>query len=55
MVTPLVVGIPSNRHEVKKLRRVPIMEQLWITANEIPTDEDVKDSADERHFLSEGD
>jgi hypothetical protein len=42
--TALLKGIITNRHKVKELRRVPIMEILRVPSNDISTEEYIEDT-----------
>jgi len=52
VVASLVVRVNADRHEVEQLQRVPVMEPLWMRADEIPGDEYIKHAAYERYFLA---
>ena len=55
MVSSLVVGIPSDRHEVEELSSVPVMKDFWRCTYEVPGDEDVEDASDERGLFPRSD
>lgn len=52
MVASFVVCVVSNRHEIEQLEGVPPVKELWITANQVSTDQDVENSAYEGELLS---
>ena len=45
MVSALLVGVVSNRHEVQELYGVPDVKILGISSDQVATDEDVQDTA----------
>jgi len=47
MIPSFVVGVVSDRHEIEKLGGVPVVEELRISSDEISTDEDVENTANE--------
>ena len=52
MITPFLVCIPSNGHEVKELHGVPDMEILRISSDQVSTDEHIQDSTNEGYLFS---
>lgn len=52
MIPSFVVGVVSDRHEIEKLCGVPVMEELRISSDEISTDEDVENTANECNLLA---
>lgn len=55
MVTPLVVRVPADGHEVKDLGSVPEVEEFGVAADQVAAHEDVHDAADEGDLLAQGD
>ena len=51
----LVIGYPSYRIVIRQLKRVPEMEVLRISSDEITTRENVEYACDEAGLLPQGD
>lgn len=55
VVSAFVIGVVSDGHEIEQLDRVPYVEVIRISTNQVSTNEDIQDSCDEGELLSQGD
>lgn len=51
VVAAPLVRIEADRHEINELGRVPVVEPLWMAANEVAGDEDVENTCNEGRLL----
>lgn len=55
VVSALVVGVESNRHEIEELCCVPVMKILGVSSNQVSANEDVQNTTDKGDFLAKSD